>query len=136
MHLRSKWSKGTVRLAVVDALPIEGVEVVIANDIAEEEIMNNPVVESVSGNEAPMDIIDSEAESPICVVTRAKAKELDLDDMNLDVSTCMGTDVGQAQSVESVPEKETQVRWERSSLQEEQKKEFKEKESATNEPME
>ena len=69
VHLKSKWSKGTVRLAVVDALPIEGVEVVIANDIAEGEIMNNPVVESVSGNEAPMDIIDSKAESPICVVT-------------------------------------------------------------------
>ena len=87
MYLESKWSKGTVQLAVVDTLPIGGVEVVIANDIAEGEVINNPVIESMTGNESPMEFVDDRAESPICVVTRAKAKAIDLSDVDLDIGT-------------------------------------------------
>ena len=50
IYLDSKWSKGTVKLAVVDKLPVGGVDVIVANDIVDGDIMRNPVVENSRGN--------------------------------------------------------------------------------------
>ena len=121
-----------MQLAVVDTLPIGGVEVVIANDIAEGEVINNPVIESMTGNESPMEFVDDRAESPICVVTRARAKAIDLSDVDLDI----GTDTVFNKNDEVSPEIKAQAGWERDSLKVEQEKEFGEKECISMEPTE
>ena len=96
--------------------------------------MSCPVVRNVVGNEAQLDVTESKEESPICVVTRAKAKELDLSEVDLDLSTDEGAERGQVQNDVEVPGNKFQVSWEKSSLQKEQEKEFTVNESVSNEP--
>ena len=132
MYLESEWSKGTVQLAVADTMPIGRVEVVIANDIAEGEIINNPVIESMTGNESPMEFVDDRAESPICVVIRARAKAIDLSEVDLDI----GTDTVFSKNDELIPEIKAQAGWKRDSLKVGQEKEFREKECISIEPKE
>ena len=68
IYLDSKWNKGTVKLAVVDKLPVGGVDVIVANDIVDGDAMRNPVVENSRGEEFSVHYVKDKAESPICVV--------------------------------------------------------------------
>ena len=112
IYLDSKWSKGTVKLAVIDKLPVGGVDVVVANDLADRDNVENPGFESRTGEESPVDYVEDRAESPICVVTHSRAQAVDLDnvDINMDVNT-VATEVNESSS--EINEK---VGWERDTL--------------------
>ena len=72
VYLRSKWNHGYVRLAVVDTLPIEGVDVVIANDIVKGETICYPIVGNVDDNDELVESTVDTAESPMCVIIGLK----------------------------------------------------------------
>ena len=61
IYLDSKWSKGTVKLAVVEKLSVRGVDVVIANDLADGDTEKNLVIDSRSGGESPVECIENRA---------------------------------------------------------------------------
>ncbi|XP_069163371.1 uncharacterized protein [Procambarus clarkii] len=114
VHLDSQHFKGECRLAVVDSLPIEGIDVILANDLALGLLPNCPLVVDIPGREET---------SPIAAVqTRSQAHlhaPLDLntlfDSPPIPQVTSSHTPVPPVQM--PVPE-----RWTRAQLIEEQKK--------------
>ncbi|XP_068240411.1 uncharacterized protein [Palaemon carinicauda] len=74
--LNSKWVKGPMSLAIVDELPIKGVDVIVANDCEMRTPGNCPLVQGKS----------VKTEKPVFVVTRsgAQGKSREMDCMGLD----------------------------------------------------
>ncbi|XP_068243247.1 uncharacterized protein [Palaemon carinicauda] len=74
--LNSKWVKGPMSLAIVDELPIKGVDVIVANDCEMRTPGNFPLVQGKS----------VKTEKPVFVVTRsgAQGKSREMDCMGLD----------------------------------------------------
>lgn len=80
VHIRSSLINGFFKVAVRPALPINGVDVIVGNDLAGGKVMPVPEVldnpdlslESVSTTQ-PLEIF------PACVVTQAQAKKYDID---------------------------------------------------------
>ena len=55
-----------MKLAVVDKLPVGGVDVIVANDIDDGDILRNPVVKSRTGEEPPVDYVEDRSVSYLC----------------------------------------------------------------------
>ena len=130
VFLESKWGRGYVELAVVDKLPVRGVDVVVANDLVDGEEVSSPVIWRVAGQEASAEFLEDRAESPISVVTRSKGQPVDLGEVNLDLQVAEDT----TSTNIVLSNLDEQIGWNRESLRKAQETEFREKEELAEEP--
>ena len=144
LFLKSKWFNGLVRLAVVDVLPMKGVDVIIANDIAVGSPVTFPIVND--GKKIEIVSCDSKWNCPVNVVTRSMAKQVvpevgsEINDVVVD-NVQFEEDDGSTVNVDRVHSDVSvvhsdQVSWDQDSLKEEQLKEFEIYDSVDNEPDE
>ena len=131
LFLNSKWSNGLEKLAIVDRVPVGGIDVVIGNDIADREQGVCPILSPVAQDVAAAEFADERAESPLCVVTRSKVRPIDLEEVNLDFERGE-----ESLDLSPVIRKNDQVPWNREALSKAQREEFKKEEEVTEEPNE
>ena len=83
---------GTVKLAVVDSLPVPEIDMIIANDIAVGKPELYPILTLTSlDNENNQVIYNGDLiDASIGVITRSRARELNLDEVNLDLDILDG----------------------------------------------
>ena len=67
------------KLAVVPSLPVEGVELLLANDLAGGKVSTNPYVSTLPVVEDSDTLDESQFLSPVSVVTRSRAKGVDME---------------------------------------------------------
>ena len=78
LWLDSELFKGQVRLAVVDKLPIEGVDVILANDLVSVKRAGTSSVVNPLLSLRPNSNVDADRKLAIAAVTRGKKKELEI----------------------------------------------------------
>ena len=143
LFLKSKWFNGLVRLAVVDVLPMKGVDVIIANDVA----VGIPVTFPIVNDGKKIDIVSCESKwnCPVNVVTRSMVKqvvpEIGLDGTHVVDNSLFEDDDGSTVNVDGVHSDVSvmhsdQVNWDKDTLKKEQLKEFKIYDSVVDEPDE
>ena len=132
LYLNSEWSNGLEKLAVVDSIPVGGIDVIIGNDIADREEPELPIISPEAQGGVSVEVTSEMAESPVCVVTRSSVRPLDLEEVNLDF--CEDKESSDC----SIPcDREMErVPWNRSALSEAQKVEFEKEEVVDEEPKE
>uniref|UniRef100_A0A3B3HSJ7 Gypsy retrotransposon integrase-like protein 1 n=1 Tax=Oryzias latipes TaxID=8090 RepID=A0A3B3HSJ7_ORYLA len=82
IYLKSSLVTGMVKVAVLSALPIDGVDLILGNDLAGGKVTPVPeLLDSPSMDDVPDKLMD-DVLFPSCVVTRARSKkgEIDLSD--------------------------------------------------------
>ena len=78
-YLETDYFKGTVKLAVVDCLPVPGIDLVFANDLVVKDELNYfPILSLVEVK------CDDDCD-PISIVTRSRAREVNLEEVNLNL---------------------------------------------------
>ena len=123
LFLESKVFKGTVKLAVVDVLPIEGIDVIMANDLAAGKVEFYPILSSSGREKEPLKAV---VEAPVSVITRSRAREVDLQEVDLDLGRFDQVHIKPlSRSEVSLSQKGTDMGWDRESLMNAQKEEFK-----------
>ncbi|XP_068203707.1 uncharacterized protein [Palaemon carinicauda] len=85
MYLETEYYKGTVKLAIVDSLPLPGIHMLFANDFVLHDEANYFPILSVTEIDDDR-YLDLSVCEPTYVITRSRAREIDLDnvDLNLD----------------------------------------------------
>ena len=80
VFLQSDLVSGSVIVGVCPTLPVEGVNLLLGNDLAGDKVMANPCVCSCPGNSENSDKImqDFPGLFPVCAVTRAMARRVEL----------------------------------------------------------
>ena len=91
----SEWSKGIVKLAIVEKLPVRGVDVELANDLTDGDSERNPVVDSKSGEESPIEFMGDRSEYPIKVLICSKVQAVDIDETDLNNDVPITTDISE-----------------------------------------
>ena len=130
LYLDSEWFEGLVRLAVVDNLPMKGVDMIVANDIAVGDKVTYPIVnEGKMGGVASDDVVDY----PVNLITRSMTRQ---DDQEIDLNTSEEINGNIEQSLRTSIENLDQVSWDIESLRNEQMKEFVNYDNAVSEPEE
>ena len=84
VRLDSELVKGSYKVAIVKSLPIEGVDMVLANDIAKGRVVTEPLLISKPGVGKEMSSVDCKDSVPVNVVTRSQSMKDPLEDVNLD----------------------------------------------------
>ncbi len=103
VYLQSDLFTGVVKLGVRSQLPVEGVGLILGNDIASVKVFLQPIVvdkPDVSGLYEPVDVGQQfPSVFPACTVTRAQSRKFD--DV-LDVSEAFMTEVDRQECVQDV----------------------------------
>ncbi|XP_068250803.1 uncharacterized protein [Palaemon carinicauda] len=101
MYLETEYYKGTVKLSIVDSLPLPGIDMLFANDLVLHDEANYFPILSVTELDDDR-YLDVSVCEPTLVITRSRAREIDLDNVNLNfddingqttdlmTSSCMG----------------------------------------------
>ncbi|XP_068207447.1 uncharacterized protein [Palaemon carinicauda] len=89
MYLENEYYKGTVKLAIVDSLPLPGIDMLFANDLVLHDEANYFPILSVTELEDDRYLHVSVCE-PTSVITRSRAREIDLDNINLNFDDING----------------------------------------------
>ncbi|XP_068242408.1 uncharacterized protein [Palaemon carinicauda] len=89
MYLETEYYKGTVKLAIVDSLPLPGIDMLFANDLVLHDEANYFPILSVTelGDDRYLDVSVRE---PTSVINRSRAREIDLDNVNLNFDDING----------------------------------------------
>lgn len=76
IHLESDLVKGQVVVGVASWFPIDGVSLILGNDLAGGKVLLNPEVTAVPISEHPEELEQTNCEIfPVCVVTRAMSEK-------------------------------------------------------------
>ena len=120
VRLDSELVKGSYKVAIVKSLPIKGVDMILANDIAKGRVVTEPLLISKPGVEKGMSSVDCKNSVPVNVVTRSQSMKDPLEDVSLD-SLFSKTDQNKSKldSVEKIEVSDTD--WTRDALINEQK---------------
>ncbi|XP_068233339.1 uncharacterized protein [Palaemon carinicauda] len=89
MYLETEYYKGTVKLAIVDSLPLPGIDMLFANDLVLHDEANYFPILSVTELEDDR-YLDVSVCEPTSVITRSRAREIDLDNVNLNFDDING----------------------------------------------
>ncbi|XP_068229386.1 uncharacterized protein [Palaemon carinicauda] len=89
MYLETEYYKGTVKLAIVDSLPFPGIDMLFANDLVLHDEANYFPILSVTELEDDR-YLDVSVCEPTSVITRSRAREIDLDNVNLNFDDING----------------------------------------------
>ena len=83
VYLDSELIKGCFKVAIVQSLPIEGVDMILANDIAKGRVVTEPLLVSKPRIEVGRFNLDGNDPVPVNVVTRAQGKKDSVGDISL-----------------------------------------------------
>ena len=83
VYLDSELIKGYFKVAIVQSLPIEGVDMILANDIAKGRVVTEPLLVSKPRIEVRRFDLDGNDPVPVNVVTRAQGKKDSVGDISL-----------------------------------------------------
>ena len=83
VYLDSELIKGCFKVAIVQSLPIEGVDMILANDIAKGRVVTEPLLVSKPRIEVGRFNLDDNDPVPVNVVTRAQGKKDSVGDISL-----------------------------------------------------
>ena len=83
VYLDSELIKGCFKVAIVQSLPIEGVDMILANDIAKGRVVTEPLLVSKPRIEVGRFNLDGNDPVPVNVVTRAQYKKDSVGDISL-----------------------------------------------------
>ncbi|XP_068231835.1 uncharacterized protein [Palaemon carinicauda] len=89
MYLETEYYKGTVKLAIVDSLPLPGIDMLFANDLVLHDEANYFPILCVTELEDDR-YLDVSVYEPTSVITRSRAREIDLDNVNLNFDDING----------------------------------------------
>ncbi|XP_068213400.1 uncharacterized protein [Palaemon carinicauda] len=89
MYLETEYYKGTVKLAIVDSLPLPGIDMLFDNDLVlHDEAIYFPILSVTEiDDDRYLDVSVCESTS---VITRSRAREIDLDNVNLNFDDING----------------------------------------------
>ena len=89
VNLKSDLVSGTVTVGVRPSLPIEGVHLILGNDLAGDKVVVNPVMTEKPEDTTTIDPIEEEIPDlyPSCAVTRAMAQKATLENAQVDKTT-------------------------------------------------
>ena len=141
MYIESRLLKGPVKMAVVDVLPVEGIDVIVANDVVTCEVKACPVLRCTGKSSELVDesVFEDRAEAPISVITRSKAQASNLEETDLSLDTLdeineSSKGLGPLAAFDaSLSHMDREIGWDRESLLNAQKTEFsQEKEEKSN----
>ena len=137
--LDCKFCNDMVSLAIVDILPVVGVDVVLANDIADGRKVSHPVVGNHQDEKVHEAYSECRAEAPINMLTRAKSKQVEVEEGDLE-SLEKEEDRNSFRNSRKVEEQVTVSKdltgWDQEALRLAQLSEFKETEEISEEPKE
>ena len=85
VYLDSELIKGCFKVAIVQSLPIEGVDMILANDIAKGRVVTEPLLVSKPRIEVGRFNLDGNDPVPVNVVTRAQGKKDSVGDISLNI---------------------------------------------------
>ena len=93
VFLQSDLVSGSVIVGVCPTLPVEGVNLLLGNDLAGDKVMANPCVSSFPGNSENTEKImeDIPGLFPVCAVTRAMAKRAESQAISVPSSQAMSS---------------------------------------------
>ena len=83
VYLDSELIKGCFKVAIVQSLPIEGIDMILANDIAKGRVVTKPLLVSKPRIEVGRVNLDGNDPVPVNVVTRAQGKKDSVGDISL-----------------------------------------------------
>ncbi|XP_068227409.1 uncharacterized protein [Palaemon carinicauda] len=88
--LQSDYATGPVRVAVVEEIPVEGVDLILANDIGGNRVLSNPRLLSYPQSCASTESLEGEFPGifPMCAITRSRRKLEASRDSKIDFSKC------------------------------------------------
>ncbi|XP_068240024.1 uncharacterized protein [Palaemon carinicauda] len=89
VYLETEYYKGTVKLAIVDSLPLPGIDMLFANDLGLHDEANYFPILSVTELEDDR-YLDVSVCEPTSLITRSRAREIDLDNVNLNFDDING----------------------------------------------
>ena len=83
VYLDSELIKGCFKVAIVQSLPIEGIDMILANDIAKGRVVTEPLLVSKPRIEVGRVNLDGNDPVPVNVVTRVQGKKDSVGDISL-----------------------------------------------------
>ncbi|XP_064087252.1 uncharacterized protein LOC135201883 [Macrobrachium nipponense] len=88
--LQSDYATGPVRVAVVEEIPVEGVDLILANDIGGNRVLSNPRLLNYPQFCASTESLEGEFPGifPVCAITRSMRKVEASRDSKIDFSKC------------------------------------------------
>lgn len=84
-NIHTRYFKGTAKLAVVDSLPVPGIHLLLGNDLVEGEGENDDICPILTLLNVTSEDCENNLYNPVSVVTRSRAREVDLEDFELDL---------------------------------------------------
>ena len=89
VNLKSDLVSGTVTVGARPSLPIEGVHLILGNDLAGDKVVVNPVMTEKPEDTTTIDLIEKEIPDlyPYCAVTRAMAQKANIENAQVGKST-------------------------------------------------